>query len=251
MVALNNTLEGVTPSGTVLTPLVGGNTGGASGNFFDVTQIGTGATLASDSAVLIHGGQTLKIATAATTAQVYCGWAASLTGTQITQVWIRLYAKAANLAQNMRLVGWFNGTTVCGALTLLTTGTIRSTNTGNATVSTGAVAVAANQLFRLEGFLIGSATVGQIEWKLYTDPEGLVPAETITSTAVQNTLNPVTLVRFGQSAGGVANWGPVNFDDVGVSDTGYMGPTWTRPAYQQPRRRIQEARARLLAAAYR
>jgi hypothetical protein len=147
----------------------------------------------------------------------------------------------------MRLVGWFNVTTLCGALTLLTTGTIRSTNTGGGTVSTGAATVAANQLFRLEGFLIGSATVGQIEWKLYTDPEGLVPAETITSTAVQNTLNPVTLVRFGQSAGGVANWGPVNFDDVGASDVGYMGPTWTRPAYQQ-RRTVRIPRRRKLAA---
>ena len=60
---LTNTFEGGT-SGTTITQSVNGNSGGASGNFFDTVSIGGGATDAADNTHAAHGTLSAKIATA-------------------------------------------------------------------------------------------------------------------------------------------------------------------------------------------
>jgi len=223
-VTLTNSLEGVTPSGTVLTAGAGGNTGGASGNFFDVVNIGTGATNASDSAQAAHGSLSLKLATGSTAGTVYVTWSTSLTSTTLTVVYQRISLFAtANPAANSRLLYWGNsGATIAASLRLNTAGTLAFQNSANSVILTSTATIPLNAWCRIEA-MCNSAT-GVAEFKLFNTPDSATPTETQTSTSGQSLSTDCGLVRIGQSGGAQANYGPYWLDDLGASDTAYLGP---------------------------
>ena len=235
-VTLTNSFEGVTPSGTTLTQGAGGNTGGTSGSFFDAVTIGTGATLASDSAHAAHGVLSCQVTTSGTAAQSFAQWSASLTGTSIATAWVRiyLYLTAYPASGSWRLVQWNNGGTLCGALQLMFNplGFVRTINTSSATVSTSGIPLPLNQWNRIEAFLTAGAGTGSSECRLYTTGEdsALNAYNDIQSGSSQQFSTAITQVRFGQAAGALASYGPLWVDDLGASDTAYLGPSQTAPA---------------------
>jgi hypothetical protein len=239
-VTLTNSLEGVTPSGTALTAGSGGNTGGASGNFLDTVNIGSGATLASDSAQAAHGGLSLKIATGATAAVSHCAWTTSLAGSAITLAYFRtyLFLSAIQSAGNFRLVSCLNfAGTIAGACVLRpTTGFISMQNSANTVITTSTTAAPTNAWFRIEGFL-NSAT-GVCEHKIFLTMDSATPTETVTSTSGQSLGTDVSQFRFGQGGGTTANYGPMWYDDLGASDTAYVGPAVMPRIPQQLRQRV-------------
>ena len=223
---LTNSLEGVTPSGTTLTAGAGGNTGTAPDSFFDTVNIGTGATNASDSAQAAHGSLSLKIATGATAATSYVAWAASFP--TVTIAWYRLYMflAAYPTAGNPRFIGAQNSTAaIIGSVRLNNnTGTISVQNSAN-TVITGMTttnAVPLNAWCRIEGYF--NATAGVAEINLFLAPDSATATETLTSAGGQSLGANVAQFRFGQSGGATANYGPHWYDDLGISDTAYLGP---------------------------
>lgn len=230
-VTLTNSAEGITPSGTTLTAGSGGNSGGSSGSFFDVVTIGSGATVASDSTHAMHGSLGIKTQTGATAATAYFGWTTSLGGSSVTQSWFRfyLYITAIQSSGNFRLASCLNASNaISGAVVLRpTTGLISMQNSSNAVITgmTTTNAVPLNQWVRVEGYF-NSAT-GQGEIKLFLTPDSATPTETITSATGQALGTDVSSYRFGQGGGNTANYGPFWFDDVGASDTAYLGPAVT------------------------
>ena len=225
---LVNTFEGGT-SGTTLTQGIGGNTGGTSGNYFDTVTIGGGAADAFDNTHAAHGSLSCKIATVASAA-VYNTWSASLTNTGVSQVWVRMYLYfTANPANAHRVFAATAGSGVAAALQVMTTGALRWTDASGSAIVTTTTTIPLNAWFRVEGFVTGSATTGQVSLSLYTTPDSLVPAETFTSAATQNTAGLVTDVRYGVSAA-VASVGPFWMDDIGISATGPLGPSLAFPA---------------------
>jgi hypothetical protein len=80
------------------------------------------------------------------------------------------------------------------------------------------------QWFRVEGYITSNASTGQAELRLFSSPDSVIPTETQTSGADQDTLGGVlNQVRFGLatgSAAGLSWW----MDDVAVSVAGYIGP---------------------------
>jgi hypothetical protein len=67
-------------------------------------------------------------------------------------------------------------------------------------------AVALNQLVRIEWHIIHSATVGQIEVKLFNSAESTTPDETIATTANINTLASANEINFGPVAARAETW---------------------------------------------
>ena len=239
-VTLTNSAEGITPSGTALTAGSGGNTGAASGNFFDTVSIGSGATLASDSAQAAHGSLSVKIATSATAAVCYCTWTTSLTASTLTLVYFRVYLfiTAIQSAGNFRLVSCLSSAAVISGACVLrpTTGLISMQNSANTVITTSTNAAPLSAWFRLEGYF-NSAT-GQCEHKIFLTPDSATPTETVTSTTGQSLGTDVSQFRFGQGGGSTANYGPFWFDDFGASDTAYLGPAVGGLIPQQLRRRV-------------
>jgi len=218
---LVNTFDGGT-SGNTLTTSPGGNTGGASGNAFDQVVIGSGATDQFDSTHAAHGANSNKIATAGSAA-VYNEWSGSLL--PATQTWYRLYLYfTANPTNQHRVFAAYSSGVVAASLQVTTGGNLQWKDAGGSTIFTGSTAIPLNAWFRVEGYVIGNASTGQVSLSLYTTPDGTVPVETQASAASQNTAGIITDVRYGVSAA-VASVGPYWQDDIGLSETGPLGPS--------------------------
>lgn len=220
-VTLTNSAEGITPSGTTVTT---GNSGGASGNAWDAVNIGASATITSDNAHAAHGSLSTKFVTT-TSAQNTVVWSTSLTGSSIATVWWRIYVYVtANPSSNIPLVLVRNGANQCSRFVLGTAGTFTYNDAANTTRLTSTGVVNTNAWTRIEGFTTASATVGQLEFKLFTSGlDNSSPDETQSSTATLNTQTAVTQVFYGLTSVAAAN---ITFwlDDVGASDTAYLGP---------------------------
>lgn len=95
--------------------------------------------------------------------------------------------------------------------------------------STGVVDVATNQWVRIEYHIVHSATVGQIEVKLFNNAESVSPSDVITSPANRNTATDAAGVRFCLSG-----WvGPINMDTIVANATAYPGSAVIPPVSNQ------------------
>jgi hypothetical protein len=219
MTTLTNSFEGITPSGTTVST---GNSGGISGNAFDVVSIGGGATLASDSAHAAHGSLSAKFVTAGA-ADNLLEWTSSM-GSQ-AQVWFREYLFFAALpANNFPVWRADHSGGLAGLFFVDTSGILHMQDSGFGTIFNMTNPIPVGQWFRIEGFLIGNASTGQGELKLFTSADSAVPLETKTSAANVNTAGTLDTYRYGVNfAAGITIW----MDDVGLSSTGYLGPAVT------------------------
>jgi hypothetical protein len=226
-----NSFEGGT-NGTTLTAGAGGNTGGTSGNFFDTVTIVASGTNIFDNTHAAHGTLANKLATGATAGTNFDAWDTSF-GSAVGQVWFRQYLYlTANPGASFRSWSAFSapaGSQNAG-LQINTGGTLTFQD-ANGTAITGMTTtetIPLNQWCRIEGFVIGSATVGQVELKIFfgANPDATTPTNTYTSAATVNTRGNMGSWRYGinTSRANVVAWWQ---DDLGLSNTGYVGPVVT------------------------
>lgn len=222
MTTLANSFEGGSNGGTVSAA----NSGGTSGNAFDSVTIGALASVTYSAAHAAHGSLSCSIATGSPTANALLTWTTSLTAGTVPQVWFRAYFYLTAYSGNLRVIRAQNGGTLCGAVAFNASAKVSlldSTGTGQKTSTTS---LPANQWFRIEGFVIGSATVGQVQAQIYLADDSPTPTETLTTAATLNTTGAINRVDFGNPTS-VANftyWA----DNVGASTTGPIGPAVTR-----------------------
>jgi hypothetical protein len=148
-------------------------------------------------------------------------------GGTVTQAWARTYLRFSALpSATVRVLRLLNGTaSTCLNVRLTATGVVQIADTANgANNASSTTTLAANTWYRLEMRVANSTSVGVGEVKIFTSVDSATPAETVTSAASWNTSAACDRVRFGNAAG-TANWGPFWYDDVGISDVGYMGPS--------------------------
>lgn len=217
---LVNTFEGGS-NGVTLTGAGSGNTGGVSGNSFDVVT-SAGATLAFDSTRTVHGGgMSCQVATVASAAS-FTTWSTSM-GSQ-PQMWFRVYLYfTAFPANTHKIVTFRQGAALCGYVQLNTAGTFGFLDAANSSIFGATAVIPLNQWFRIEGYLYGGNGSGQAELKLFTSADSANAAQVTTSAATQNTRGAPDNVRFGVETA-VANAGPFWMDDPGASSAGYLGP---------------------------
>jgi hypothetical protein len=209
---LYNTFEGSTSGTTISTS----NSGGASGDLFDTVNIGTSATLTFDNTHAVHGSLAASVSTPSVAASSYVLWSSGSLGGSPTQIWFRVYLYfTANPAHTFTVVQ--SG----GLIQITTAGKLFAKDSASGTLS-GTATIPLNQWFRVEGFMTASATVGQIEMKLFKTADSTTADETDTSPASLN-VSTNSSVRFGVT-GAFASIGPFWMDDLGVSTTGYLGP---------------------------
>jgi hypothetical protein len=215
---LVNSAEAGTAGLTVTT----GNSGGPRDNAFDAVTIGATGVMAYDNTHVAHGATAFLVQQGGTAASTELKWNTSM-GTQ-QKVWFRMYCYIPTFSTNWRC---YEGRTSGGAsssILISPSGVISLQDGSFSTLVTFTNAVNLAGWFRLEGFIFGHPTSGQMQTQLFNSPESLIPTETQTSAVGANTGGgPLTEHWFGQMAG-VANTGPFWFDSIGISNGGPLGP---------------------------
>lgn len=199
------------------------NSIGPPGDGWNTVTIGTGATNAYSATHALHVATSNQLATGGTAASPYCAWNDATLDTYSTFYGrIYLYFTAVPAA-NHRIFTAVGGTTARANLQFTTTGKLRSADAAGATVQTTTTSVALNQWVRVEWMMTCSATVGQIEVKLFNTTESATPTETITSGATLNTGGVADTFRFGIGSS-VASVGPYWQASAAIDPAGYPGP---------------------------
>ena len=215
---LTNSAEGGT-SGVAPTPA---NSGGTSGDPWGVVTVGTGASVLYDNARSAHGALAYKVSTTGTSAQAACRWTPGVT---MTTAWYRTYIYLTALPTVLtRILSVWNGASIAASLMVMTTGRINITPAAGGTSTTlqNATAIPLNQWVRVEVRFDMSTTVGAADMRIYTDPDSATVWESKTVSA-QVYLAAVDNAQYGISPGAI-NAGPYWFDDLGFSDTDWVGP---------------------------
>ncbi len=208
------------------TGITAGNSGGASGDAFESVSLGAGATAIYDNAQAHNGSLAAKLATGGSAADCSLNYGSAI-GSQPT-VYFRAHVyMTANPGTSHRLIdAWDSGSgQLCFAIYLTSSGQLMSVNTAGSTIQTMSASVNLGSWFRVEVMLIGHASTGQVEVKLFNTADSTTPTETITSTANQNTRGSANNFRFGAAGDPLPASRTLWLDDLGISTTGYLGPT--------------------------
>lgn len=222
MTRLENTFEGHASNGIAITPA---NSGGASGDAFQTTSIGVTSFFESANTGIADGGSRDAYISAAATEASWLAWTTSM-GTKTT-IWSRFYiAFLALPTGSIRPYGAMNGSSRAGVIQIGTNGKISLFDSLTIALATSTNLVNIGNITRIETKVICSATVGQIECKMFlTNPiTSTTPDETFATPATANTLTQVTAYRFGRVESGSVATGDYWMDDPAVDDTGYIGP---------------------------
>lgn len=212
--------------GTDGTLVSSANSGGASGDPFDVVATGTIMRYAVDQSA--HGGMAYRIPQGATFATGNLEWTASIGGAQAT-LWGRAYYRFSSVAPsaNMNLIRWASGGTNCANLRINTTGTIQFTNASGVAAGTASAALSADTWYRIEYTISFSTTAGSGTANIYL-LDDTTPVTSTTCSGQNFATASATTVRTGNIAAGATNmttW----IDDVQVNNTGFPGPVAAPP----------------------
>lgn len=222
-VTLLNNFAGGT-NGVAITP---GNSGGASGSAFDFTEVfGTAALTYVNSPV--HVSAIAGAASNPASQQSDFGWNTSLTATGLAQVWFRIYSDLSTVtSQETRAVQVRNTGGGACCTVVYENSQLQVTDASGGAILTSALTLPSASYFRVEGFCIGSATVGQVQVKTFLSPDSATPDETLTSSALQNTSGLVFGIAWGNRFNGGGTTVVHTVGAVGVTDQGYLGPIAT------------------------
>lgn len=219
---LTNTFAGGTDSSAV----TAGNSGGASGDAFDAVHGDFGGTVTYSAAQSIHSGLSGSM-DLASAGDAYVVWSTSLTSEGLAQVWFRMYCYIPAYASGFSnsVFETFPSSGYGADLRIEPDGTIQfldSNGTAQLTMSTTAPTAA---WFRFEGYVIGSATAGQMQLQIFTSPDSATPTETETSGSTVNTGGLTASVNYGVvGQGGSGGAFQIYLDGLGASSAGYIGP---------------------------
>lgn len=220
MTTYTNNAEGGTSGTTVTT----GNSGGASGNAWDLIAIGTASTLTFDNAHAAHGTLAYKIVCAANVGT----YLRQTFGSPVSSVTARMYLYfTANPAGATAIFGWFSTNTVLVRAFVSSTGklTIASTAGGTAAMTTS---IPLNAWFRVDMTATISATVGAATLNRYDSMDSVTVTDTVGQTGANYGGSTSNIIRVG--LGTVpSGFAPTYWvDDIAYNDTGAaIGPIAT------------------------
>lgn len=192
--------------------------------------------LAYDNAHAAHGSLAAKLSTGATAGAEAMTWTTAF-GAQ-TDHYGRVYLyMTANPAASPRIIRVANVGTLAAGLSISTVGKIQLLNSPAAVVATSTNAITLNAWVRIEFHFIHSATVGQLEAKLFNTADSTTVTETLTTAASLNTLASADRIAFGINTS-QANVAAFWLDDILAGETSYPGYAGQAPPFKRPRNRL-------------
>lgn len=225
MTLLKNTFEGGT-NGAGLTAGSGGNTGGASGDFFNAVTATAGTVTFSTSAAMVGSLGVAFTQDATTSTAQLVRWS----GTNYTVAYMRAYVKFPTLPAANFIFMRAQRTSVNRALIRMSsTGNIQLADSAGTLRYTSTKAFTANEAFRIETHFAFDATNGHMEARLFwgANLNGTTPDETVgVFTDNWNLGGPdADFFDYGNLTNGT---GTTRYmDALGFSDTTWVGPAVT------------------------
>lgn len=224
MATITNSYEGGTNGTTISTA----NSGGGSGTAFNtISGAVAGATLAFSSTRSAHGTLSMQIATGATSGSQWVGWTSGFGSQNTFYVRFNMYTTAYP-AVSSTIWRILSGGSVCASINLRTTGQIRVLDANGVQID-GLIssAIPLNQWVRIEAHFILDSASGQAELRIFHAVDSVL-ADFSANSGADQSLGATTAdtYRFGLQSSQV-NFGPMWFDDYGLSTDGYLGPAGT------------------------
>jgi hypothetical protein len=211
-----NTAEGGSDGTTVTT----GNSGGSSGDAWNVVTIGTNEALTYSASAAFIGSLGYALTPSGNPGGTFLSWN-TLTG---SVYYTRFYVKiSGNPAAALILQRFVNGTTVLGSLRLTTSGTLTLLYNASTSGGTTTNTIPADQWVRIEGKI--DASGGTLEYRLYLDPSSSTPDETLSVSGVSFTLSTLTITRYGIAVAVSASVPTIHLDSIALSDVDWIGPS--------------------------
>lgn len=223
MSLVTNTFEGGSNGAAV----TAGNSGGASGNAFDAVVAGVSLTYANSPA---RGSLSGRCEGSVAQGASYVSWATSR-GT-LTESFDRfeLYAASAP-GSAVGLWQTLSGGAAKGRLRVNTDGTISLLDTSGTQRALVATPIPTNQWVRIEVHIIHSLTVGQLEVRLYSNPDSTSITDSAATTAAWDMGASSDEVRIGV-LGSIAH--VRNLDNLAAGGTNWLGPAASGVVFQPP-----------------
>lgn len=216
---LTNSNEGGSNGTTITT----GNSGGASGNAWD-SILFTAGTCAYDNAQASHGTLAANHATAGTAASIQLQWEAS-TGNP-ARMFGRYYYRytSTTLTLDLHRVRSSSSNQVARLSVASSTGFLQLRNGANTVVATSSAALSTNTWYRIEwDFRPGSVTNTAV---LYLG-DSVVALETLSASSTYSADADIGQFHLGNLSS-QASVGSRWFDDIAVTDVGWLGPAAAR-----------------------
>lgn len=218
---LTNTAEGGTSGITVTTA----NSGGDSGDAWDIAAIDGTSTLTFSSAQMAHGDLGYEFVPAGAAGNgVTLGWSTSL-GASTSEHYARLYLRlSANPSSNLVLVHTRGDAGQAYRIVVTTAGVLSLRNASNVEVAASTTAVTTGAWIRIEWHaVITSGTTGDLTVRLFNTTESLLSTETVEATGLtmQTELNNI---RVGDFVGWSFSATAFYLDSIEVNDIAFPGP---------------------------
>lgn len=230
---LSNSFEGGTNGSDVTVA----NSGGGSGDAFNVVALGASCTK-NYSRAQARGGLSMAITEPGTGASTYASWTGF--GTLTTVVYFSMdcfFTAVPSVSTHVVRVG--NAAATASAyIRISSLGIIQGYNAAAAAMaaSLGTIAIATGQWSRLEWRIISSTTVGELEWRYYSAADSTAITETKNATG-QVLAADTDGVRLGAASTPVWTSQTHYFDNFRVATANWIGPSPGANAtypYQQP-----------------
>lgn len=185
--------------------------------------IGGGATLIYLADQSAHGTQSILTLSGASNTPAYTTWTSPYTSSA-TQ-WFRSYVYLTGNPNTPCVIvqALTGGAAVAGSVKINANGTVSMDAGASASVITTVSPLPLNQWVRLEGFITGDTTIGQVGLSVFPAMDSAIPAESLASAATFNTVSLPASWRFGIISGGNTNYN-YHYDDPAISGTGLIGP---------------------------
>lgn len=225
---LANTFNGGT-DGVLVTAA---NSGGASGNAFDVVQ----SSIWNFTNVQSHsGGIAIRAVDAAVGGWMEWDGLGSLT-TAIFFRWYMYISAYPTTNRHYALAIRNSAGSACGFIRIFTSGVVSAADASNSGFGAdGSVGIALDQWVRLEARCVASTTVGELGWRLYNSPDSTTISDSASGTGLTLAAN-VDQVWYGLTTAPFPAVPYTSYiDDVAVSTTDWIGPSQTaRPVPLPP-----------------
>ena len=211
----SNTFEGGSDNVTIST----GNSGGSSGDAFSAIF----STPTFEASRALHGSLGMDIAIPGTATAISARWSGlgSITG----DIFLRAHIILDSLPGAPLRWGQFrtSAPALGLAMTVNASGKLAFLNSSSVTISsvTSATTMPTGSFFRVE--VRSNPANGDVEWRYYSDPDSTTIDETKSTTAQTIGAN-TDAADFGQTSSGTLTNFNCGFDDVAVSDLGWLGP---------------------------
>jgi hypothetical protein len=226
-----NTQEGGTNAATVSTA----NSGGASGNAFNVIS---GTPVFDNTAGQVQGTMGMKFTVGGSLAALYVGWDSTTLTTAPLTVFGRCYWwSSIHPGSSVRLVEFMNGATVLGFLGVAnTTSRLTWYNSANtAATANGLSPLSLSTLYRFEfQFNVATTTTGSATAKVFLGNSATTAGADSTATAQNYGTLGVNTVRFGNTGANFTINSSFWAGDLQLNTTGFPGPQGAGVAATKP-----------------